>query len=75
MLSQDPDVVLTDSGSSYASLPGYDRRTVKLNYWYSHYDNQDRIPEYYFKRDGKLGSMNLDVFTRIGPLDTTAPLG
>ncbi len=73
VLAQDPDVVLADSGSSYASLPGYDRRTVKLNYWYSHYDNQDRIPEYYFKRDGKLGSMNLDVFTRIGPLEGTAP--
>lgn len=72
VLSQDPDVVLADSGSSYDSLPGYDKRTVRLNYWYSHYDNQDRIPEYYVKRDGKLGSMNLDVFTRIGPFGEAA---
>jgi predicted membrane-bound mannosyltransferase len=66
VLDQNADVVVTDSGSTYESLPGYEKRTIRLNYWYSHYDNQDRIPEYYFKRDGKLGSMNLDVFTRIG---------
>lgn len=65
VLSQNPDVVLTDSGSSYPSLPGFEKRTVKLNYWFSWYDNQNRVVEYYFARDGKLGSMNLDVFTRI----------
>ncbi len=73
VLAQDPGVILTDSGSSYDSLPGYDKRTVKLNYWFSIYDNQDRIPEWYFDRDGKLGSMNLDVFTKIGPLDEAPP--
>ena len=73
VLAQDPGVILTDSGSSYDSLPGYDKRTVKLNYWFSMYDNQDRIPEYYFERDGKLGSMNLDVFTRIGPPGEAPP--
>lgn len=73
VLTQDADVVLTDSGSSYDSLPGYDKRTIKLNYWFSWYDNQNRVPEYYLKRDGKLGSMNLDVFTKIGPLEETPP--
>jgi uncharacterized protein (TIGR03663 family) len=71
VITSDADVVLTDSGQSYASLPGYEKRTVKLNYWFSWYDNQDRVPEYYFKRDGKLGSMNLDVFTKIRALDKT----
>jgi len=69
VLASDPDVVLTDSGQSYPSLPGYEKRTVKLNYWFSWYDNQNRVVDYYFNRDGKLGSMNLDVFTKIRPLD------
>ncbi|MEN6341959.1 MAG: flippase activity-associated protein Agl23 [Methanospirillum sp.] len=67
VLSQNADVVITDSGSSYDSLPGYDKRTIKLNYWFSIYDNQNRLVEYYFQRDGKLGSMNLDIFTKIQP--------
>ncbi len=72
VLAQNPDIVLTDSGSSYDSLPGYEKRTIKLNYWFSWYDNQNRIPPYYFARDGKLGSMNLDVFARISPSETVA---
>jgi hypothetical protein len=58
-------MVIAEAGA-YASLAGFEKRTIKLNYWYSHYDNQNRIPEYYFARDGNLGSMNLDIFTRIG---------
>ena len=73
VLAQNPDIVLTDSGSSYDSLPGYEKRTIKLNYWFSIYDNQDRIPEWYFKRDGKLGSMNIDVFARISSSGTAPP--
>ncbi|KAF5056364.1 Dolichyl-phosphate-mannose-protein mannosyltransferase [anaerobic digester metagenome] len=69
VIASDAEVVLTDSGQSYPSLPGYEKRTVKLNYWFSWYDNQNRVVEYYFNRDGKLGSMNLDVFTKIRPLD------
>ena len=69
VISSDADVVITDSGQSYTSLPGYEKRTVKLNFWFSWYDNQNRIAEYYFNRDGKLGSMNIDVFTKIRPLD------
>lgn len=69
VIASDADVVLTDGGQSYPSLPGYEKRTVKLNYWFSWYDNQNRVVEYYFNRDGKLGSMNLDVFTKIRPLD------
>lgn len=65
ILSQNPDMVIAEAGA-YASLAGFEKRTIKLNYWYSHYDNQNRIPEYYFARDGNLGSMNLDIFTRIG---------
>ncbi len=65
ILSQNPDMVIAEAGA-YASLAGFEKRTIKLNYWYSHYDNQNRIPEYYFARDGNLGSMNLDIFTRTG---------
>lgn len=60
------DMVITHDQSSYPSLTGYNKTTYKLSYWFSIYDQEKRIPEYYFLRDGKLGSMNIDVFTRPG---------
>jgi uncharacterized protein (TIGR03663 family) len=62
----DADMVITHDLSSYASLQGYNKSTYKLSYWFSIYDNEDRLPEYYFKRDGKMGSINIDVFTKPG---------
>ena len=61
-----PDMVITHDLESYPELTGYHKRTYKLSYWFSVIDNENRIPEYYFKRDGKMGSINLDIFTRIG---------
>lgn len=61
-----PDMVITHDLESYPELEGYHKRTYKLSYWFSIVDNQNRIPEYYFKRDGQMGSINLDIFTRIG---------
>jgi uncharacterized protein (TIGR03663 family) len=62
--SQHPDLVITHDSESYPSLPGYEKQQYKLSYWFSWYDNKDRIPEYYLKRDGKTGSINLDVFVK-----------
>jgi uncharacterized protein (TIGR03663 family) len=59
-----PDMIITHDLESYPCLPGYDKATYKLSYWFSIYDQEDRLPEYYFQRDGKLGSINIDVFTR-----------
>jgi len=61
-----PDMVITHDLESYPELNGYHKRTYKLSYWFSVVDNMNRIPEYYFKRDGQMGSINLDIFTRIG---------
>ena len=61
------DLVIAYDQSSYSFLDGYKKQTIKLNYWFSYYDNQDRLSEWYLKRDGKVGSMNLDVFTRVHP--------
>jgi hypothetical protein len=58
------DMVITHDLESYDTLDGFDKKTYKLSYWFSIYDNDKRIPEYYFKRDGKMGSINIDVFTR-----------
>jgi uncharacterized protein (TIGR03663 family) len=60
------DMVITHDMSSYASLEGYNKSTYKLCYWFSIYDNENRIPEYYFLRDGKMGSINIDIFTKPG---------
>ncbi|HPD10241.1 MAG TPA: TIGR03663 family protein [Methanoregulaceae archaeon] len=62
----DPDMVITHDLNSYAALEGFNKTTYKISYWFSIYDNEHRIPEYYFKRDGKLGSINIDVFTKPG---------
>ncbi len=62
--SLQPDIVITHDQDSFASLDGYNKSTYKLAYWFSYYDNQDRLPEWYLYRDGKMGSINIDVFTR-----------
>jgi uncharacterized protein (TIGR03663 family) len=65
--NNDYDLVIAYDQSSYESLNGYGKHTIRLNYWFSYYDNQDRLLEWYFKRDGNMGSMNLDIFTRVRP--------
>jgi hypothetical protein len=64
LLATGADLIITYDADSYESLEGYDKYTYKINYWFSYYDVQDRLLQYYFLRDGKLGSMNFDVFVR-----------
>jgi len=56
------DLVIASDEESYPALPGYEKRTYNLNYWFSWYDNKDRVLQYYFLRDGKMGNMKIDVF-------------
>ncbi|MGA2103947.1 flippase activity-associated protein Agl23 [Methanoregula sp.] len=58
-----PGVIILHDTESYDTIPGYNKTTYKLDYWFSFYDNQDRLLDYYFHRDGTMGSINLDVFT------------
>lgn len=60
----EPDIIITHDIDSYSSLQGYEKREYHLSYWFSWYDNQHRILPWYFLRDGKMGTVNLDVFTR-----------
>lgn len=64
VLAMDADLIITYDAESYDSLPGYEKITYKNAYWFSYYDQKDRLIEYYFRRDGKLGSMNWDLFVR-----------
>ena len=59
-----PEVIILHDSESYPSLDGYEKKTYKLSYWFSYYDNDKRLLDYYFHRDGKMGSINIDVFTR-----------
>ncbi|KDE56461.1 flippase activity-associated protein Agl23 [Methanoculleus sp. MH98A] len=61
----DFDVVITHDADTYPTLDGYVKETYRLNYWFSYEENKDRLPEYYFLRDGKVGSRNLEVFSRV----------
>lgn len=61
-----PEMIILHDAESYDSIDGYTKKTYKLCYWFSYYDNEDRLFEYYLHRDGKLGSINIDVFTRNG---------
>ena len=67
----DFDLVLTHDGDTYPTLEGYVKETSRLNYWFSYEENKERLLEYYFLRDGKSGSRNLEVFSR-GPAGTIA---
>jgi predicted membrane-bound mannosyltransferase len=58
-----PGVIILHDTESYPSLAGYDKKTYKLSYWFSFYDNDNRLFDYYMHRDGKMGSINIDVFT------------
>jgi uncharacterized protein (TIGR03663 family) len=59
-----PGVIILHDAASYPSIPGFDKKTYKLGYWFSFYDNENRLIDYYIYRDGKMGSINIDVFTR-----------
>jgi len=63
-LTQDnPGVIILHDAASYPSIEGYDKKTFKLGYWFSYYDNENRMIAYYLHRDGRMGSINIDVFT------------
>ncbi len=59
----DPGVIILHDTESFPSIPGYSKKTCKLSYWFPFDDNENRLPEYYLRRDGKMGSINIDVFT------------
>ncbi len=62
------DVIVSHNPDGFSDVPGYLRTDViRQSYWFSIYDNRDRLPAYYFFRDGKLGSVNWNIFV---PLDT-----
>ncbi|MGB7787406.1 flippase activity-associated protein Agl23 [Methanoregula sp.] len=58
-----PGVIILHDTESLPSIEGYDKKTYKLDYWFSYYDNSNRFVDYYLHRDGKMGSINIDVFT------------
>ncbi len=61
------DLVITHDADTYPVLEGYTMETYRLNYWFSYEENKDRLLEYYFLRDGKVGSRNLEVFSKVHP--------
>ena len=63
LTQDDPGVIILHDAASYPSIQGYDKQTYKLGYWFSFYDNENRLVDYYFHRDGRMGSINIDVFT------------
>jgi hypothetical protein len=74
LTAKHPGVIILHDTESYGSIAGYQKRTYKLSYWFSFYDNEKRLAEYYLRRDGKMGSINIDVFTPL-PADAVTPDG
>jgi uncharacterized protein (TIGR03663 family) len=66
LTADNPDMIILHDTESYDTIESYDKTTYKLSYWFSFYDNENRLVDYYFHRDGKLGSINIDVFNRNG---------
>ncbi|MDR0981161.1 MAG: TIGR03663 family protein [Methanocalculaceae archaeon] len=67
VLAGDFDIIMTHDGDSYESLPGYEKKTIRLSYWLdgAATENDPGLLWYYVTRDGKIGSINTDVFTRV----------
>lgn len=62
------DVIVSHNPDGFSDVPGYLRTDViRQSYWFSIYNNEDRLPAYYLFRDGTLGSVNWNIFV---PLDT-----
>jgi uncharacterized protein (TIGR03663 family) len=74
LTAKHPGVIILHDTESYGSIAGYQKRTYKLSYWFSFYDNEKRLAEYYLRRDGKMGSINIDVFTPL-PASAYSPDG
>ncbi len=76
----DPDMVITHDTDSYPSLFGYYMYPYVHSYWFSWWDNKERLLPYFLYRDGKMGSINLDVFIKAdiaekyGFLPSSSPL-
>ena len=64
IILNEPGVIILHDTESLPSIDGYTKKTYKLSYWFSFYDNNNRLADYYLHRDGKMGSINIDVFTR-----------
>jgi len=64
----DFDVIIAHDAKNI-EMPGYEKYVLKKSYWFSLYDNGDRLISYYFLRDGKVGSLNFDVFVRNSTLN------
>lgn len=67
VLAGDFDIILTHDGDSYESLPGYEKKTIRLSYWI---DGAGTLADpgwlrYYLTRAGQFGSINTDVFTKV----------
>jgi uncharacterized protein (TIGR03663 family) len=60
-----PDLIILHDAASYESIEGYEKTTYKLSYWFSFYDNQERLLPYYLHRDGRMGSINIDLFKKM----------
>ena len=60
----DFDLVITESSNTYPALDGYTKETYRLNYWFSYTENKDRLLEYYFLRNGNVGSRSFEVFSK-----------
>jgi len=63
LTEKNPDMIILHDTESYDSIPGYQKKTYRLAYWFSFYDTENRLAEYYIRRDGAIGSINIDVFT------------
>ncbi|MDV0443819.1 flippase activity-associated protein Agl23 [Methanorbis rubei] len=67
ILSGNFDIVMMHDGDSYESLPGYEKKTIRLSYWLDGgaTGTNPGWLTYYLTRQGKIGSINTDVFTKI----------
>jgi uncharacterized protein (TIGR03663 family) len=61
------DVIVSHNPDGFSDVQGYVRTDViRQSYWFSIHDNRDRLAAYYLFRDGKVGSVNWNIFVPLG---------
>jgi len=61
------DVIVSHNPDGFSDVQGYVRTDViRQSYWFSIHDNRDRLAAYYLFRDGKVGSVNWNIFVPPG---------
>jgi len=61
---RDFDLVIAHNSETYVALDGFTKESYQRSYWFSWYDQKERLIEWFFLRNGQVGYDWFDVFSK-----------